>query len=254
MPDTNSQLSPLGYTMLLPSLPNNIRCSCGMLQPSQVSAPSRNDIWLKPRPNTKWQGVENQRFVDLAQFDDVSVDGDEHESRAPDEADETSDEIPGREGSDSARQNEVGQGRNLTCDVSERPEVAKEVTLGSHSSSDSQLSSSICQQAAEQETLNEVLGPVEPKYDVVTQFLDVMEDQDLHRDSISRIRSFFKMATPQCLEQCSVAWKGSRILLEDRNLSDKTFRAYPRSLTPKQLYNALGRQVGKRHYPDFSLD
>lgn len=240
--------------MLPPSLPNDIRCSCGMLQPRKVSAPSRNDIWLKPRPNTKWQGVENQRFVDLAQFDDDSVDGDEHESRAPDEADETSDEIPGREESDSAREDEVGRGRNLTCDVSDRSEVPKEVTLGSHSSSDSRISSSICQQAAEQETLNEDLGPVEPKYDVVTQFLDVVEDQDLHRDSIARIRSFFKMATPQCLEQCSVAWKGGRILLEDRNLSDKTFRAYPRSLTPKQLYDALGRHVGKRHHPDVSMD
>lgn len=74
-------------------------------------------------------------------------------------------------------------------------------------------------QAPEQETSNDVLGPREEEDDVITQFLKVMEDQGLNRDSSAKLKRFLKFATLDRLEQFSMTWTGSWILLQDRNLS-----------------------------------
>lgn len=74
-------------------------------------------------------------------------------------------------------------------------------------------------QAPEQETSNNILGPMEQEDNVITQFLKFMEDQDLHRDSSAMIKSFLKFATLDRFEQCSMTWTGSWELFQDRNLS-----------------------------------
>lgn len=255
MADANWQHSHSNTLILPSSMSTETPCSYCLLQSNQPITPSRHDRWLKPRPNNMWQDVENQRFVDLPQYYDEFVDEDEYELSDENDTNNICNEIPGREeGNVSGIEDEAHQGPRLACSLSHTLEVTNEVRLGTGSSFDSQLPVSRNQQAPEQEIPNEILGPVQQEDDVITQFLEVMEDKDLHRDSIARLKSFFKLATLELLEQCSVAWTGSRILLEDRNFSAKTFRPYSRSLTPKQLYDALRRRVGRLHYSWFFLD
>lgn len=220
--------------------------------------PSRHDRWLKSRPNNKWQDLENQRYVDLSRFDDEFVDEDELESndKGGNEANDSLNEIPRGDGSDRRSEDEAHHGSYIACSDPDRLGAMNEAILSTDTNLESQLPGLRCQhmQAPEQETPNDVLGPMEQEDDVITQFLQVMEDQDLHRDSAARLKSFFKSATLEGLEECYMASMGSRILLEDRNYSDKTFRPYPRPLTPKQLYDALRRQVCKPECSDFFLD
>lgn len=219
---------------MLPPLPStDSPCRCGVLHSDQATTLRRYDRWLKPRPNTQWQEVENQRFVDVPRFDDESLETDEHESSQEDEA------------SDGGGGDEAEEEPNTSYSHSNRLEVTNEVVSGIDARPDGQPPLSRCQQAPNQETPDEVLDPTEQEDGVITRFLEVMEDQDLHRDSTARLRSFFKIATVECLDQCSRSCKGSRILLEDRNFHAKTFRPYPRSLTPKKLYDALGRKVSR---------
>lgn len=79
--------------------------------------------------------------------------------------------------------------------------------------------------------------------EIVTRILSVIKDQDLRRDSMARLRQLFKSTNLERLEESTTRLKESRILLEDRNFTHKTFRAYPRPMTPKQLYDALGKKV-----------
>lgn len=209
--------------------------------------PSRHDRWLKSRPNNKWQDLENQRFVDLSRFDDEFVDEDEFESndKGGNEANDSLKEIPRGDGNNRRNEDEAHHGSYIAYNDPDRLGAVKEAILSTDTSLESQLPGLRCQhmQAPEKETPDNVLGPMEQEDDVITQFLQVMEDQDLHRDSAARLKSFFKSATLEGLEGCYMASIGSRILLEDRNYSDKTFRPYPRPLTPKQLYDALRRPV-----------
>lgn len=220
--------------------------------------PPRHDRWLKSRPNNKWQDLENQRYVDLSQFDDDFVDEDEFESsdKGGNEANDSLNEIPRGDGSNRRSEDEAHHGAYISRSDPERLEEMNEAILSTETSHESQLPGLRYQhmQAPERETPNDVLGPMEQEDDVINQFLQVMEDQDLHRDSAARLKSFFKSATVEGLEECSVASIGTRILLEDRNYSDKTFRPYPRPLTPKKLYDALRRQVGKPDCSSFFLD
>lgn len=249
MSDQNSQCSTSNTH--IPQLSPFISspCSCCVLLLDEATIPSLYDRWLKPRPNTKWQDLENQRFVDLSQFDDEFVDEDEYElsEEGGYKAKDSSNEMPVGDGSDRGNEDEAHHGPHLAYSNSDRLGAMDEAILSTEYSSNTQKPGSMCQQAPEQETLNEVL-PMEQEDDVITKFLTVVEDQDLHRDSTARLKSFLKSATLACLEQCSVEWTGSRILLEDRNFSDKTFRPYPRPLAPKQLYDALRRQVYKPHF------
>lgn len=248
MEDANWQHSHSHIHTLLQSLSTDPHCHCGVIQTNQETAPSRYDRWLKPRPNTEWQDFENQRFVDFHPYDDGFVDEEECEHIDESESNDIADEMPDREEESDVRiEDEAHTGRRLACSVSNRLEVANEVILGT----DSQLISVRHQPVPEQEASNEAVGPLEQEDDVITQFLEVMEDQDLRRDSVARLKSFFKSATLECLDKCSMAWTRSRILLEDRNFSAKTFRPYSRSLTPKQLYDALRGQVGRPYYSGF---
>lgn len=81
--------------------------------------------------------------------------------------------------------------------------------------------------------------------DPIIRFLEAMEDQDLHFASSARLRQYFSSVTMDRLEEGTRDLKLSRILLEDRNFSVKTYRPYPRPMTAKQLYIALGKQVRK---------
>lgn len=258
MPDTDSQDLPF-FPRLLPSSKSTESPSrCGVMQPDQATTPSRNDRWLKPRPNTIWQDVENQRFIDLPRFNDESLDDEEYGSSDEDEdEDEYEDEesgscneIPDGEGRGSGSEdevchvgNEAERGHSLACNDSNGLGMTDEGILGTCSESDSQLPGLIFEQIPKHGTPTEILDPMEQEDDAIAHFLRAIEDQDLHRDSIARLRKFFKTAKLEVLEQRSMAWKESRILLEDRNFSAKHFRPYPRSLTPKQLYDALQRQV-----------
>lgn len=240
--------------MISPPLFTNNLSRCGFAQPDQAATPSHYDMWLRPRPNTKWQDVENQRFIDLPRYNDESLDDeefDEYESSDEDEDEDTdsSDEVSDGEVSDNGGENEAGRERDLTCCDLSKPEVADEGISGDDSRFNNQIPGLGRGQTSDHEAPNEGLDSLDQEDDVIAQFLEVMEDQDLHRDSIARLRNFFKTANLEHLEKRSTSWKGSRILLDDRNFSAKHFRPYPRSLTPKQLYDALRRQV--RHFSHF---
>lgn len=83
--------------------------------------------------------------------------------------------------------------------------------------------------------------------EIMTRLLELMEGENLHRDSIARLKCLFKSVNLGRLEEGAKRFR-SRILLEDRNFSGKSFRPYPRSMTPKQLYNALGKEVRLHMY------
>lgn len=78
--------------------------------------------------------------------------------------------------------------------------------------------------------------------EIIARLLELMEGENLHRDSIARLKHLFKSVNLERLEEGTKRFR-SRILLEDRDFSGKSFRPYPRSMTPKQLYNALGKEV-----------
>lgn len=254
MPDETSQYSASNTHIPPPSLFIRYPCSCSLLQLDEFMLPSRHDRWLKPRPNNKWQDLENQRYVDLSRFDDEFVDEEfETSDKGGNEGNDNFNEIPRGDGSKRRSEDEAHHGPYIACSDPNRLGAMNEEALSTDTSPGSQLR---CQhmQAPEQETPNDVLGPMEQEDDAITQFLEGMDDQDLHRDSATRLKSFFKSATLEGLEECSMASIGSRILLEDRNYSDKTFRPYPRPLTPKNLYDALRRQVCKSDCSGFFLD
>lgn len=173
------------------------------------------DKWLRPKLNTQWQNIENQTFVDYTLLASIPVEEDEADSEDEEEID-TSEEILDAERSDSEDENESGKDEE------------------------------------ENETKHNLPwrdGPRLGDYDIVTRFVTAMEDQDpLHPDSISRLEQFFEMATLEKLEEASREVKRSRILLEDRNFSCKCFRPYPRSMNPKQLHEALAREVRRTQY------
>lgn len=145
----------------------------------------RYDRWLRPRPNTIWQDVENEAFIHLGFFDSGSLDEDEH----------TSDD----------EEEEAGSFKSISEPGGDENESEED--------------------------------------EIVTRILSVIEDQDLRRDSIARLRQLFKSTNLERLEESRTGLKESRILLEDRNFTDRTFRPYARSMTPKQLYSALRRKV-----------
>lgn len=155
------------------------------LKPDGLTTLSQYDRWLRPRPNTQWQTLENQTLIDQSRFNSGSVCEDETTSDSEDE------EIKSFHGTSDSEGSDSGSEEN----------------------------------------------------NIIECFLRVMEDQDLRRDSIARLRQLFKSATLERLEEGTRDFKGSRILLEDRNFSRKQFRPYPRSMTPKQLYSALEKQV-----------
>lgn len=174
-----------------------------------ISMGSPYDKWLRPRLNTQWQNIENQTFVDNTLLASIPVE--KYEEDSGDEEEIDNEEISDSERSDSEEENEPVKDED------------------------------------EDETRHDLPwrdGPRLGDYDIVTRFVTAMEDQDpLHPDSISRLEQFFKLATLENLEEASRDVKASRILLEDRNFSRKCFRPYPRSMTPKQLHEALARQV-----------
>lgn len=94
----NSQKSISNTQTTLPSLYSDSPCSCSVLHLHQATMPSQHDTYLRPRPNTKWQNLENERFVDQFEFD------------------------------------ELDHGPQSACSVSDRHEVRTEVILGIHSS------------------------------------------------------------------------------------------------------------------------
>lgn len=164
---------------------------CISLKPNESTTLFRYDRWLRPRPNTQWQNLENQKLIDQSRFN----------SGPPYEDETTSD----------SEDEEIGSFHEKKSD----PE-------GSDSESEEE--------------------------DIIECLLRLMEDQDLRRDSIARLRQLFKSATLERLEEGTMDFEGSRILLEDRNFSHKQFRPYPRSMTPKQLYSALEKQVSRNAY------
>lgn len=87
--------------------------------------------------------------------------------------------------------------------------------------------------------------------DTIARLLAVMESQDMRYNAIVRLRQLLKPLTLERLEEGSRLSRGSRIILEDRGFSGKTFRPYSRPMTPKQLYVALGRRVRKTCFTDF---
>lgn len=183
---------------------------------------SHHERWFRPRPNDGWQLTENQTFVDVNQFNCALFYDDEDSSDDEEEEIDSSGEKSDAEGSDSDSEEEEAS----ECD---------EAPSGNPSNGSS---GSL---AAEQEI------------DIVTRFLEVMEDQDLHRDSIARLKQFFKTAKLGDSEALTRKLTGSRIILEDRNFSCNSFRPYSRSMTPKKLHSALGKHVSKQYTSLISL-
>lgn len=163
---------------------------CPSLNLDESTTLFRYDRWLRPRPNTQWHNLENQRLIDQSRFNSRSVYEDETTSDSEDEEIKSLHETSGSEGSETG---------------------------------------------GEEDNIIECL-------------LSVMDDRDLRRDSIARLRQLFKSATMERLEEGTRDFEGSRILLEDRNFSRKQFRPYPRSMTPRQLYSALEKQVRRNHH------
>lgn len=165
----------------------DIPCS---LQPDESATLSRQDRWLRTRPNTQWQSLENHMLVDQSRLDSASLYEDDHASGTEEEENGSFEGTSDSEGSDSDSEEDG----------------------------------------------------------IIERFLRVMEDQGLRRDSSARLKQLLKSVTLERLEEGTRGLKGGRILLEDRNFSRKTFRPYPRSMTPKQLYSALKKQV-RRNSP-----
>ncbi|KAL1865311.1 hypothetical protein Daus18300_007201 [Diaporthe australafricana] len=168
---------------------------------------SLHEKWFRPKPNNGWQLTENQTFVDVKQFHSVLFDEDDFSDDEEEEDIDSSEEKSDTEESDDE-------------------------------------GSSECDEAPSGNPNNGFGGPpaAEQDIDIVARFLEVMEDEDLHRDSIARLRQFFKSAKLGDLEEGTWKLTGSRIFLEDRNFSSKIFRPYSRSMTPKKLHSALKKQ------------
>jgi hypothetical protein len=210
------------------------------------------DKWLRPRPNTQWKNLENQIFVDQSplsgQFED------EEDSSEDEEEEDTPEGISDNDGSDSdgeyedespEAEDEVERSRSLLSSNGTQLADNEDLEAGLNSACHLTPGSGA---VPARHTGNDGLYSSAEDDGIVSRFLTVMEeltvkDRDLHRDSIARLRQFFKRATLGCLEEASRGVKSSRILLEDRNFSGKTFRPYPRSMNPKQLYDALTKQV-----------
>lgn len=180
--------------LLLAQFIMDISGRCISLKPDESAAPFRYDRWLRPRPNTQWQNLENQTLIDQSRFNSGSVYEDDTTSEIEDEQMKSYHETSDSEGSDSGSE----------------------------------------------------------EHNIIECFLRVMEDQDLRRNSIARLRQLFKSASLERLEEGTRDLEGSRILLEDRNYSHKQFRPYPRTLTPKQLHSALEKQVRRNPYHPLS--
>ncbi|KAH8748871.1 hypothetical protein F5883DRAFT_652987 [Diaporthe sp. PMI_573] len=60
--------------------------------------PAQNDRWLRTSPNTQWQNLENQRFIDQAQLRSASLDGDRDTSDDEEEDFDSSEEMSDAEG------------------------------------------------------------------------------------------------------------------------------------------------------------
>lgn len=211
------------------------------------------DKWLRPRPNIQWQNLENQIFVDQTPLSG-QFEADEDLSEVEDD-DDTTDGItdieesngesePEDESPDAGYESERSQSLISYTGT----QLAADEVFGAESTLARHLNPPGVRDAPARRTGNEARNPFPDDDGIVQRFLTVMEelavkDRDLYRDSIARLRQFFKTATLRGLEEARFGCISSRILLEDRNFSGKTFRPYPRSMTLNELYEALAKHV-----------
>lgn len=238
------QFSP-NITSLPPSLSADASGSCNRLQPDRHTMPSQNDRRLRTSPNSQWKNLENQRFINQSQIRSAPLDEYGYTSDDEEESGDSSAEMTDPEGNSNESDCEsFDEEDELKCNLKSislnSPGVADEEILETHLGPDDQLQASRYQ---DRRTENMNPGSVGQDSTVVDRFLGVMKDQNLHRDSIARLSLFFRKVSLQDLEKGAGEFGKGRILLEDRNFSRKTFRPYPRPMTSKQLYNALGKQV-----------
>lgn len=243
------RLSP-NWNLLSPHPPiQKTSSSCGPAHLDGFMTQYSYDKWLRPRPNNQWQNLENQIFVDQTPLSGQFQDDDG--ASEDDEEDDASEEVSDVEESDNESEDEDSdQSSRRIHDLpsSNRPQLPDDEVLETELNPTCQLAPPGSEEEPNQRTEIEGPGPSTEDDGIVSRFLTVMEelavkDRDLHRDSIARLGQFFKKATLRRLEEASREIKGSRILLEDRNLSGKIFRPYPRSMTLKQLYEALKKLV-----------
>lgn len=212
---------------------------------------SQYEAWVQPRPNNAWQVHENQTFIDQTRVDNAPLDDeDEDTSDNEEEEAESSDDLSDAEEIDNESEGEgcdeeddAEKEDNPACDNFNCPVLTDKEVPGTDQVPGRQLSASGCQEPPTRRPEAVPPGSTEQEDSIVDRFLEVMEDQDLHRDSITRLRKFFKTATLEELEDDGGETKESRILLEDRNFAEKCFRPYPKSMTAKELYSALRKQV-----------
>ncbi|KAK2599779.1 hypothetical protein N8I77_011504 [Diaporthe amygdali] len=258
MSGTNLQSQPCNTYLLSSPLPTGIAGDCGSLRTDESTLSSQYDRWLRPRPNLQWKNVENQTFIDQSKFNSGSLEEDEDGSDDEDDEDEEEEEIDSSDDMSDAEGSER-ENEDEACHVEEETKSRQHSTnndlgggvlrdkevLGTALASDATLPASACEETPNRSRENASCGSVDQEDDVIALFLGVMDDRDLYRDSIARLRQFFKTATLEDLKEGAGELEESRVVLEDRNFSSKSFRPYPRAMTPKQLYNALG----KRRYP-----
>lgn len=201
--------------------------------------PSQYDRWLRPRPNTQWQNLENQRFIDQAPLRSAWFNEDGDISDEEDEEFGSSEVTTDDEGCTGDEEYAAGDKHDLQCISLGLPGVTDEEPPATHINLDQPHVS----QHQERPAHNMNHGYVEEEDTVIEQFLRAMPDHDLHRDSIARLSRFFKTVPPEHLQKAQGESGEGQIVLEDRNFSRKTFRPYPRSMTPRQLYDALRRPV-----------
>lgn len=208
--------------------------------------PSQKEDWLRASPNTQWQNIENQKFIDQPESRSTLLDEDEDSTDSEEEDVNTSEETSDTEASNY--ESEFG-----IYDEEDEAEILHDFERVSFNAPgvagqedlkppDYQPTASRCQDGQAGNTDH---GCVGQKDTVVERFLRAMQNEDLYRQSIARLGRFFEAVSLEDVEAASIHFGEFRILLEDRNYSRKTFRPYPRSLTPKQLYDALGKQVGR---------
>lgn len=216
--------------------------------------PSQNDMRWQKGQNTGWQDPVNQRFINqhalgssLLDQGGIVSDSEENNVHSPEEihvADASSDEDGAQTFGD---ENEAEVSDNPEDGNFDASRVVGQKHAPLHLMSRSQPTSSRPQGGQTENTHHGCVGQEDDT--IIERFLGTMEeDQDLclHlSDSIARLRRFLQNATLDNLEGDAGQLGDSRILLEDRNFSRKTFRQYPRTLTPKQLYDALRKQVSK---------
>lgn len=139
MPYKNSQFLASNTHIAPSSLLIKNSCSCRVLQLDEAMLPSQHDSCLKHRPNTKWQDLENRRFVDLWLFIDEFVDKEEYEASGEDgnEASDSFNEIPGGDGSNRRSEDEAHHGPHLTCSDPDKLGAMDEAILSTHSGPES---------------------------------------------------------------------------------------------------------------------